>query len=37
VWQDFIGEHLTTSAAMQTEALDFVADRFAGRPVPSSC
>lgn len=36
-WQDFVGEHLSTMAAMQTGALDFLADRFAGKPVRSSC
>lgn len=36
-WQDFVGEHLSTMAAMQNDALDFVADRFAGRAVRSTC
>jgi hypothetical protein len=36
-WQDFIGEHMSTMAAMQNDAMDFLADRFAGKPVRSSC
>jgi hypothetical protein len=36
-WRDYLGEHATTLAAMQSNAMDFVANRLAGRSVRSSC
>jgi hypothetical protein len=36
-WHHYLGEHTTTESLMMTGAADFVADRFAGKPAPSSC
>jgi pimeloyl-ACP methyl ester carboxylesterase len=36
-WRDYVGEHAITLAAMQSNAMDFVANRLAGRSVRSSC
>jgi acetyl esterase/lipase len=36
-WEDYLGEHIITLTTMRHDALGFLADRFSGRPVTSSC
>lgn len=36
-WHDYLGEHLTTLARMQGAAMNYLADRIAGKPAKSTC